>query len=138
MRFVPNLPDNVFAGRVFGPPVYRPNFLVLEQTQTGEDDAVGWSVGFLWRPDARWSVGGVYRPGPSFDFEAASTRGPLFPVEEKAAFEQLGTRGRFHVPDTAGLGVTYRPTETTLVSFDWHRVEYSTSRATWSTCRPSW
>jgi long-chain fatty acid transport protein len=125
VRFVPNLPDNVFAGRVFGPPVYRPNFLVLEQTQTGEDEAVGWSVGFLWRPDARWSVGGVYRPGPSFDFEATSTRGPLFPVEENEAFAQLGTRGRFHVPDTAGVGVTYRPTESTLLSFDWHRVEYS-------------
>jgi long-subunit fatty acid transport protein len=75
--------------------------------------------GFKWSPTDKISVGGVYKQGPEFEttlfYADASTQ---FNFSERA-------KPTFHIPDIAGLGVSFRPIPVLTVNVDAVHVKYS-------------
>lgn len=112
------------TGSFFGPADFSDGNVADIQTQDGDDHALTWSLGLLWRPSAKWSLGAVARPGADFDFRAEFTAGPASP-QPGAVDPTLGGNGTFHVPDVYALGAAWRPAEPWLIAFDWTRVRYS-------------
>jgi long-subunit fatty acid transport protein len=111
------LPDNLFE-----PANFRSDRLVNSQRQQGEDGDWGFGAGFLWEgPRKRWSVGGVYRQGPDFTFRARSRS----ELGELISFAPQDQPAAFHVPDTYGIGVALRPSDSLRLTFDYDRVRYS-------------
>jgi|CXWL01.1.fsa_nt_gi long-subunit fatty acid transport protein len=112
------------TGNQFGPADFLPANILNTQTQHGDDHALAGSLGLLWRIDARWSLGAVYRQGPDFAFEATFVDGPAGELPGQVD-PDLGGVGTFHLPDSYGVGVAYRPADPLLVTLDWNHVEYS-------------
>ncbi len=115
---------DTLTGAFFGPADFRDTNLANLQLQRGDDSDLEWSLGALWRPTARWSVGASARRGPDFDFTATFVDGPRGsrPGEVDPA---LSGPARFHVPDGWGLGIAWRPFESSVIALDWVRIEYS-------------
>lgn len=111
-RFALFLPSGRFSpfGQIGDPPT-----VTNSQSQQGTDDALGFTLGALWRLNPRWQVGGVYRDGPSFDFIATlESFGVVTPSDAK-----------FRVPDQWGIGVMFQVTNRLTLGSDYYRVEYS-------------
>jgi len=85
-------------------------------TQSGDDDAFGFTIGLLWALNEKWSTGFVYRHGVEFDFEHN--------VTSSAGQSTVGTTD-FNVPGLYGAGITYRATERLTLSLDINRITYS-------------
>lgn len=86
--------------------------------QVSEDDDITWSAGFKWAVSDRFSVGGVYKLGAEFDTSV------IYRDIEDDEFAVVGTPG-FHVPDTAGLGISIRPIPQLTINADAVNVTYS-------------
>jgi long-chain fatty acid transport protein len=84
-----------------------------------EVDDITFAAGFKWAPFEKFSVGGVYKKGPQFTtplfFSGSST---------DFDFEQVAETS-FHIPDTAGIGVSFRPLPVLTINADAVRVKYS-------------
>jgi long-chain fatty acid transport protein len=91
--------------------------LVDGQLQLKEAHDITWSAGFKWAPRENFSVGGVYKKGAQFDA----------PTFGRNAGEEFGLVGntKFHVPDIAGLGLSFRPLPVLTLNADAVRVTYS-------------
>lgn len=97
---------------------------------TGEVDSAGnviekpqhditFAAGFKFDATDKLSFGGVYKKGPKFT-------APTFLATFATNFEyQKLADTTFHVPDVAGLGVSYRPVPALVVNFDAVHVKYS-------------
>lgn len=97
-------------------------FPVSAQQQHGDDTGIGWNLGARWAVSESLSLGAIYRRAPRFDYAAAAVL--LDPDGSVTASSQF--RGvRFDVPDVWGAGLTWRPNDAWLVSFDLDRVRYS-------------
>jgi long-subunit fatty acid transport protein len=75
--------------------------------------------GFKWAPSDKLSIGGVYKQGPSYPaptFAAA-------PVTDWQYVKLADTT--FHMPDIAGLGVSFRPRPELTINLDAVHVTYS-------------
>lgn len=97
-------------------------FPVSAQQQQGDDNGIGWNLGARWSLSESMSLGAIYRRAPRFDYDAAAVL--LDPNGAVTASSQF--RGvRFDVPDVWGAGLTWRPSDAWLVSFDLDRVRYS-------------
>ncbi len=112
------------TGGFFGPADFLPENVTNTQLQQGDDAALAWTAGMLWRLDSRWSVGAVYRHGPELDFTAVFVDGPASPRPGEVD-PDLGGRGRFRIPDVLGAGLAFRPGEAWLLSLDLDHVRYS-------------
>ncbi|MGA9341694.1 MAG: outer membrane protein transport protein [Rhodanobacteraceae bacterium] len=92
------------------------------QVQHGNDSGIGASVGLRYQLTDQWSLGLVYRHAPSFSYKATNTGfnddGTTVPVASLSSVD-------FNVPDSYGLGLSYRPAEALLVNLDVDRVRYS-------------
>lgn len=90
-----------------------------EDVTIEEVDDVTFAVGFKWAPLDKFSVGGVYKKGPSFAtplfFAGAATNGEFQQVADTT----------FHIPDVAGLGISYRPIPVLTINVDAVNVKYS-------------
>lgn len=139
------------GGGVLGPPDRLPDNVQNFQRQVGDDESMGWSVGFLWRltPDPGlelitqgaeesvdasphiWRIGGVYRRSPAYDFQANYVFGPRAPLRRAEDVpgelrSDVGGAGRFSVPDVFGLGAAFvSGSGNWAISFDVNHVEYS-------------
>jgi long-subunit fatty acid transport protein len=85
----------------------------------GEESDFTFGAGFKWTVTDTFSIGGAYKQGPSFDtsiFYGDLSTG--FALSEIA-------QTQFHVPDTAGLGVSYRPIPVLTLNLDAVYVTYS-------------
>ena len=84
-----------------------------------EVDDITFAAGFKWAPTDQLSFGGVYKKGPVFDtqlfFAGAATGGDFLQVAETS----------FHIPDVAGVGVSYRPIPVLTINVDAVHVKYS-------------
>jgi long-chain fatty acid transport protein len=78
-------------------------------------------AGVKWSPSAKVSAGAVYKKGASFP--APVFAGPQS-TGQTAAPTMVGVTN-FHVPDSAGVGVSYRPLGNLTVNADLVRVRYS-------------
>jgi len=89
------------------------------EVEIEEVDDVTFAAGFKWAPHDKFSVGGVYKKGPQFTtplfFSGAATNFDFLQVAETS----------FHIPDVAGLGISYRPIPVLTINADAVRVTYS-------------
>ncbi len=100
------------------PPDYtvEPRFT---EFQTGSDNDTGINVGALWKINSQFSLGFSYRQGPEFDYD--------YQVVATNPAEDRGIAGttNFTLPDSIGVGLSYKPTEALTINFDYVRVTYS-------------
>lgn len=84
-----------------------------------EETDVTFAAGFKWAPTERFSLGGVYKQGAEF-------AAPTFIANEATDFEFAKLADTtFHVPDVAGIGVSFRPIPVLTVNVDAVHVRYS-------------
>lgn len=85
----------------------------------GPEHDITFTGGFKWTPNDFLSFGGVYKMGPSFV-------APTFIANANTAFEYVNLADTiFHMPDTAGVGVSVRPIPVLTVNLDAVFVRYS-------------
>jgi len=97
---------------------------VADVTVDGDDQAPGVFGGLMFWPTDRFGLGVVYKFQPSFDYdyrlEGLDANFEPVPVETGTA--------EFRVPDSFGVGFSFKPTETFVLSVEVDRVRYSELR----------
>lgn len=88
--------------------------------QISDSDDITWSAGFKWSASERFSVGGSYKSGPEFD-------APVYFANllNGESLQITNPDTKFHVPDVAGIGISFRPTSTLTINADAVEVSYS-------------
>lgn len=95
------------------------------QRQEGDDNAFGVNLGARWSLSDSLSLGVVYRRVPKFEYDAVSVLlEPNGDLREGTSPRFLDNV-RFDVPDIWGAGLSWRPNDAWLLSFDLDRVKYS-------------
>ncbi len=124
-RYNPRQGASGVEGRtnLVSPPNFSPENLANAQFQSGVDRGVGGTVGAVWIINDQWRVGAVARPGPSYEYVARSVIGPNDPQGIPGTVKTLPAE--FKVPDQYGIGLSYQPTTTWRVNFDYDRIQYS-------------
>jgi long-chain fatty acid transport protein len=84
-----------------------------------EETDVTFAAGFKWSPHEKFSIGGVYKKGPTF-------LAPTYLNTENTGgeFAELGAT-KFHMPDSAGVGISFRPIPVLTINVDAVNVQYS-------------
>lgn len=89
------------------------------ELEFAEETDTTFAVGFKWSPRDNLSFGGVYKQGPEYQTS-------LFYGDASTNFETItAAQTTFHIPDIAGIGVSYRPMPSLTVNFDAVHVTYS-------------
>ena len=88
-------------------------------SETGKEDDISFGGGFKWTLSDRFSIGGSYKQGPEFE-------SPLYllDIQEDEPFSKIADT-KFHVPDVAGIGFSWRPIPVLTVNVDGVHVTYS-------------
>lgn len=84
-----------------------------------EESDVTFTGGFKWSPTDKISIGGVYKQGPAFNaptFVSAAVTGGEYVKQADTVF---------HMPDVAGLGISFRPIPVLTVNVDAVHVKYT-------------
>ena len=85
-------------------------------SQVSDQHDTTFTGGFKWAPNDRFSVGGVYKQGASFD-------APLFFEDNSTPVTQIG-KVQFKIPNSVGVGVSFRPISVLTLNADAVRVGY--------------
>ena len=89
------------------------------EVEAAEETDVTFAVGFKWAPSEKISVGGVYKKGPSF-------KAGLYAATPDTDLEFVHVADtQFHIPDIAGIGISFRPIPVWTINADAVRVTYS-------------
>lgn len=88
-------------------------------TQSGDDNDIAFNVGALFKLTDRLQLGVVFRDGPEFDAEA-----DLFAIGSSSA-TGFPKPTEFNAPDIFGVGLSFQPSDSWIVTFDVNRVYYS-------------
>ena len=89
------------------------------EIEIGTEHDMTFTGGFKWSPSDLVSIGGVYKMGPSFV-------APTFIANGQTGFDFVNLADTiFHMPDTAGIGVSVRPIPVLTVNLDAVYVRYS-------------
>ena len=125
MLFIPNLemlfPDINFSPRDLEAirPLYGMTFAQVDVD--GKDTKPSAFGGILYTPTPRFTLGLSYKLQPSFDYDfVAEGRDDNFEPEIV-----LQGQAPFNVPDSYGLGISFKPTDVFLLSLEVNRVAYS-------------
>lgn len=106
---------------------FQPTTISAQATATDNNGAISlkdstdvtFTVGFKLAPSDKISIGGVYKKGPTFD-----TPTYLAGASNGFQFEKLADT-TFHMPDSAGLGISIRPRPELTINADAVYVKYS-------------
>jgi long-subunit fatty acid transport protein len=96
---------------------FAPSNSIFEGRLTGDDTAIGGSVGVLIMPRREFQVGISYRKAPSFTFEQS--------LRDLPSGTPTVTSGDFRVPDTFAAGAAVRPSDASTLSLEYRFVRYS-------------
>jgi long-chain fatty acid transport protein len=89
------------------------------EVELAEESDTTFSGGFKWAPSEKISFGGVYKQGAEFD-------APLFYADASTGFDFINAaETKFHMPDIAGVGVSFRPIPVLTINVDAVNVKYS-------------
>ena len=108
-------------------PSFNPKNVIVQATaradgadvEIEEETDTTFAVGFRWAPMDKLSFGGVYKKGPEFDT-------PLFFADSASQFNFNQVADTvFHMPDIAGVGVSFRPIPVLTINADAVYVKYS-------------
>ncbi|HEY5610608.1 MAG TPA: hypothetical protein VIL97_05340 [Thermoanaerobaculia bacterium] len=93
--------------------------LDIDTGEAGEEDDITYTLGVKYTANDKLRFGGVYKVGAEFD-------APVFSRDfvSGTGFRQL-TDVKFHIPDVAGVGVSYSPTPVLTINADLVHVAYS-------------
>lgn len=113
-----------FFSDLSGPDFYDFSFVFDEEGNAEEDTTVAFNAGVLVNPNGKLSVGAVYKRGGEFDFPYG-----VF-VDFAGLFDAFcdGSdcpTARVTIPDSFGVGIGYRPSDTVLIAADATFVQYS-------------
>lgn len=101
----------------FEPHIGKP----LNRVRTdGDDQQASVFAGVLFTPGPNFSLGIAYKSQPKFDYDHF--------VQDSQDFELLepvAGSGEFNVPDSYGMGLSFRPTDLFILSVEARRVLYS-------------
>jgi long-subunit fatty acid transport protein len=94
-------------------------FISNAVSQRSDDTDTTFTAGMKWTINPQFSIGAVYKQGPSFDsdleFQDLQNAGPVVNIGSVP----------FEVPDTYGVGISYRPIPTLTLNADAVQVNYS-------------
>ena len=114
--------DNMFTD-VVGGMFVEPTLDYATRINDSDTDLT-YNVGLLWRPASWANVGAVYRKGSRFVLQEEigdlGVRAQLAKDVFGSTFDNI-----IHVPDSYGLGLSFRPAEPWTLLLDVVRVEYS-------------
>jgi long-subunit fatty acid transport protein len=115
-EFFPGLlPQSVLD--FFAPHIGKP----INRVRTdGDDQQASVFAGVLFTPGPKFSLGFAYKSQPKFDYDYA--------IEDSVDFELLEPvpgSSEFNVPDSYGMGLSFRPTDLFILSVEARRVLYS-------------
>ena len=101
----------------------RVNFLfqpLATSAQTSDDSDITFSAGVKWELSNKFSAGAVYKQGAKFktDYGVANFTAP------DTSFKVLA-HPVFHIPDIAGVGISFRPVSALVINADADYVKYS-------------
>lgn len=97
-----------------------PENTYTSQFQRGSDHGIGYVVGLRYLPTDRLAVGMSYRRGPRMEYDV--TDESMVEGEREVG---LRKKSDFDLPDSYGLGVSYRFNDAFTVGLDVVRVRYS-------------
>ena len=100
-------------------PFFGQSFAVIDVG--GEDRQVSFNAGLLYTATERFSVGVSYKQQASFDYDYVG-RGRNADFE---LVEDVSGVAEFNVPDSFGLGLSFKPTDVMIFSMDLNRIFYS-------------
>ncbi|MGA7614002.1 MAG: hypothetical protein WBX15_02370 [Thermoanaerobaculia bacterium] len=95
------------------------NLLSIIAQQAKDEHDTTFTGGFKWAPSDRFSLGGVYKQGPSFKTDLS-----FADLTTSNGFQHFANP-MFHVPDIAGVGISYRPIPVLTINVDVDDVMYS-------------
>jgi long-subunit fatty acid transport protein len=98
--------------------------LALTGVQNGSDHGFGANIGVKWALSDQWAVGASFRKAPTFHYSVQTTTGPGNSGVSGVTFVNSAA-DPFHVPDTAALGVAFKPVPVFRVAFEYDRIQYS-------------
>lgn len=107
-------------GNFYGPPDFSAGNIQNQQSQDGEEKKIAFNGGIVASLGDKMRLGASYRQGPKFDIDVLHRGGARNPA---TIFKS--TTGSFHVPDTMGLGLVYRPSDSSTIALEYRRVAYS-------------
>jgi len=90
-----------------------------EDLEISEDKDLTFAVGAKWAPNDKFSAGAVYKKGASFTSPTFIANG-----NTGGEFVKLADT-KFHMPDTYGLGLSFRPIPVLTVNADAVRIKYT-------------
>jgi hypothetical protein len=105
----------------------------LALTTTGDDSDITWNAGVLINPNGKFSAGIVYKEGGEFEVDSSFDYINIFDCNGLAGcnlpsvndvVNLVAARQSVELPDILTVGVAMRPTDTTLVSLQFDRVDY--------------
>lgn len=114
--------DSVSARFGFDGTTGDPANLVNEQRQFGDDDAIGYNLGLLYRGSDNFQIGLAYRSAPDFNYRHTNVAGALN-AEPGLVF--VDSTAGFKAPDMLGLGLAWRATDALTLTADINRINYS-------------
>ena len=101
-----------------------PGTMTVRESNTNEDQDLGFTAGFLWQFARQWRLGGVVRQGPELVLESQERSGPIGPDFESLPLRLRNAPVRF--PSVMGLGAAFKSKqEKFTASFEWDFVRYS-------------
>jgi long-subunit fatty acid transport protein len=109
-------------GSIYGPPDFGSGNVINQQTQDGEAKKWVFNAGLILKMGEKMRLGASYRQGPKFDFDLVHRGGTRFNNTTTIFKEETGS---FHIPDTLGAGLVYRPSDSATLALEYRRVAYS-------------
>jgi long-chain fatty acid transport protein len=113
----------VKADQKYQPANFADSNLALTGVQHGSDGGFGVNVGVKWELSERWVAGGSFRKAPTFHYAVQTTTGPANSGAPGVTFVDAAA-DPFHVPDTAAVGVAFRPSRASRLTFEYDRIQY--------------
>jgi long-chain fatty acid transport protein len=107
---------------------YKPaNFagsnLALTGVQSGNDNGFGVNLGVKWELSDQWTAGASFRKAPTFHYAAQTTTGPANSGASGVTFVNSAA-DPFNVPDSAAVGVAFRPSSVSRIALEYDRIQY--------------
>ena len=94
-----------------------------QQTQRGDDDDFGYSLGVLYKGSDAFSIGMSYRSETQFNYRFQNLVFDAFGDGEDVLF--ANGRTSFKTPDVFSIGMSWRANDNLTINFDVNRVGYS-------------
>lgn len=99
--------------------------VVSSASVDGSDIGIGFNIGALWRPTKEFSLGAVFRRGPRYNMTQTTQPGSVAKIPPFPVLPDAVSDFSLKVPDTYGVGASFRPFDRLTIAADIVRIMYS-------------